>query len=384
MRIKEKKSRPIRNIFFVSLLISVIYYFYQNRPDPVKEVVETVEAVPAPEPKADSETIPGSANGRIQELRPQLKHQIIKLNAYTYCLNRQSNRAMSSWSRYLSWVDPVKGPQADSRHKYGVYMIYEVEPCQERLQKAASLPVKWPEAEVAAEKYEKSLIELHDLLEKAERYYDQEDYEDDQMAGGKAMHDDLMKAYHAYAMADLDLRDAMAPHRRTILLQFEDDSLQQASPSLFHGLQLLGSANLLLEYGKQEELGDIDTTAFKEHLKEFTSSLDNARAWYEANEGGDSQLIYGMSSLISNAEKLQKNSKKLIRALRDYEPPKRQYDTSRFLSIRMTARYKSEVIKVIGSYNSFLSSFNRLTPFRAEIPYPQWPIEVTLPKDIVL
>lgn len=386
MPIKEKKSRPIRNIFFVSLLVSVIYYFYQNQPEPSVVKVETVEAVPEPAPTENPAEVPGSTSGRVQELSPTLKHEVQKLNAYTYCLNRQSSRAMSSWSRYLSWVDPAEGPQVDSRHKYGVYTIYDLAPCQKRLREAEALPVKWPESEAAAATYEQALIALHALLEQAEEYYSQEDYEDDQMAKGKTMHTELMAAYHGYALADSVLRQSLIPHRRDIMLQFESDQLEAESPDLFHGLQLLGAAHMIMELSKQEDPMHIDTTALKEQLQAFELAMEQTEAWQKTAEQGGEKINHQLPNLLNNAERLQKETKKLIRFMRDYEPP-RQSDSEfsrRLRSIRLTTRYRAEVIRTVGAYNSFVSGFNRLAPFRTEVPYPQWPTELFIPKGMTL
>ena len=55
----------------------------------------------------------------------------------------------------------------------------------------------------------KAVVTLEPLLKEADDYYDQENYKDDRMAKGKALHPRLVAAWDAFAAADQTLRTGL-------------------------------------------------------------------------------------------------------------------------------------------------------------------------------
>lgn len=130
---------------------------------------------------------------------------IKKMNAYVECINRLSERAYDSRSRYFSWAGD-KGPTGKERIIYGTYTIYGTSGCKKNVENANSLDPRQPELEAAASAYVEAVVALEPLLEEADDYYEQEDYKDDKMAKGKALHPRLVAAWSAFANADQALR----------------------------------------------------------------------------------------------------------------------------------------------------------------------------------
>ena len=128
-----------------------------------------------------------------------------KTNAYVGCINRQSARAYDSRRRYFSWVSK-NGPTGKERIIYGLYTIYDTSDCRKDVEKANALEPRDAELEAAAAAYAAAVSALEPLLQEAYDYYNQEDYKDDKMAKGRALHPRLIAAWNAFESADKALR----------------------------------------------------------------------------------------------------------------------------------------------------------------------------------
>ncbi len=138
---------------------------------------------------------------------PREELEASKISGYsTDCLNRFSERVYSSRERYLSWADEETGPTGRERIVYGLYTIYDPRRCRAAVGEAARREPSMPDAERAAEAYAAAVERLYPLLARADRYYERETWRDDDMAGGRQMHAELLTAYEAFASADRDLR----------------------------------------------------------------------------------------------------------------------------------------------------------------------------------
>src|SRR5262245_35463650 len=131
-----------------------------------------------------------------------------KLNAYVGCINRLSERSYDSRSRYFSWAAKT-GPTGKERIIYGTYTIYDTSDCKKNVEKANALEPHDAELEAAASAYAEAVGKLEPLLKEADDYYSQENYKDDRMAKGKALHPRLIAAWDAFASADRKLRDGV-------------------------------------------------------------------------------------------------------------------------------------------------------------------------------
>ena len=117
-----------------------------------------------------------------------------KINAYVGCINRLSERSYDSLRRYFEWVGK-NGPTGKERIIYGTYTIYDTADCVKNVEKANALEPRDAEIEAAATAYAKAVAKLAPLLKEADDYYSQENYKDDRMAKGKALHPLLVAAW---------------------------------------------------------------------------------------------------------------------------------------------------------------------------------------------
>ena len=148
---------------------------------------------------------PLAAFAQAQTQSPADKLLTEKLNAYVGCINRLSERSFSSRSRYFSWASQ-KGPTGKERIIYGTYTIYDTSDCRRNVEKANAIEPRDAELEAAASEYADAVSKLEPLLKEADDYYQQENYKDDKMAKGKALHPRLVAAWDAFATADKKLR----------------------------------------------------------------------------------------------------------------------------------------------------------------------------------
>lgn len=115
---------------------------------------------------------------------------IDKMNAYVQFLNR-SMRASESLERYASWVDMKKGPTGKESIVYGLYSLYDVRTEIAAVEAATKAEPKMPELDAAILAYVETYKKIAPAIEKANKYYDRQDYKSDKMEGGKAYHKDI-------------------------------------------------------------------------------------------------------------------------------------------------------------------------------------------------
>jgi hypothetical protein len=124
-----------------------------------------------------------------------------KVNAYVGCINRLSERSYDSRERYFSWVGK-QGPTGKERIIYGLYTIYDTSGCKKNVEQANAVEPRLAELEAAASAYAAAVVALEPLLKEADDYYTQENYKDDGMAKGRALHPRLVAAWDAFGPDD--------------------------------------------------------------------------------------------------------------------------------------------------------------------------------------
>ncbi|MBK6535848.1 MAG: DUF3829 domain-containing protein [Deltaproteobacteria bacterium] len=119
-----------------------------------------------------------------------------KLDPYiTQCLNRFSSSVLRSRRRYLSWTTAVDGPTGRERNVFGLFQVSgNPADCAAAAQRSAQMQPSLPDVEAAAQRYIAALQTVQPVIEQAHAYYSRNNYRDDQMAQGRAMHAPLMQA----------------------------------------------------------------------------------------------------------------------------------------------------------------------------------------------
>jgi hypothetical protein len=282
---------------------------------------------------------------------------LAKLQPYIECLNGFSERAFSSRSRYASWA-AESGPTGKEMNIYGTYTISDPRDCGTKIDAANGQEPHEPALETAGTAYAGSLIALAPLLKEADAYYSAEDYKDDKMAKGKAMHPKLLAAWSDFAKADDKLRDAI----ETLQDQVQQQELAEIEKTEgrarhYFALNLMITAKQLLHVESSDE-GTPDLDKIQAKLQAYeaaTNDLDQ----YAANGKESGIQAAFLPMLVSSAKDYLTTAKKLMRRIRDKTPYStgEKMNLSNHLSGWMV---EGSPPRLIRDYNQLVESFNHL------------------------
>lgn len=271
-----------------------------------------------------------------------------KLNAYVGCINRLSERSYDSRRRYFSWVGK-SGPTGKERIIYGTYTIYDTSDCRKNVEKANALEPRDAELEAAASAYADAVGKLEPLLKEADDYYKQEDYKDDKMAKGRALHPRLVAAWDAFAKADTALRtgvetinDKRAAERLAAIEQSEGKNAR------YHVEAVMISAKRVVRSMETD----------KPNVAAITQAVNDYEALVKSTEklAADGDAKIG-SFFVSNAKSFLTSAKQLMRRIRD-KVPYSQGDKM-MLSSGGGWMVEGSPQRLMRDYNQLVESYNR-------------------------
>jgi hypothetical protein len=270
-----------------------------------------------------------------------------KLNAYIGCINRLSERAYESRKRYFSWASKT-GPTGRERIIYGLYTIYDTADCRNTVEKANALEPRDAALEAAASAYAQAVGRLETLLKDADDYYRQENYKDDRMAKGKALHPQLVAAWDQFASADKALRsgvDVINDRRATERLA-EIES-REGRKARYHVEALMIQAKRLL---RANDSAKPDLAAITQALAEYESLVKATEQF-----SGDGEGKIG-SMFIGNAKSFLTSAKQLMRRIRDNVP----YGTGDKMMLNAGSGWMVEGSpqRLLRDYNQLIEAYN--------------------------
>lgn len=145
-----------------------------------------------PAPAQTPPAAPATADQQQQDAA--LKALLQKKNVYTKLYN-ETLRIADSWSRYLSWVNPQKGPTGKERIIYGLYSV-SIDSINKAAAEASALTTQEPQVpdlDATVRDLIPLLAPVMPVINAADAYYERQDYKDD---GAK-----LARDYHAKLVA---------------------------------------------------------------------------------------------------------------------------------------------------------------------------------------
>ena len=282
-----------------------------------------------------------------QTHRDEARLLTAKLNAYIGCINRLSQRAYQSRSRYFSWASK-KGPTGRERIIYGTYTIYDTSGCKQNVEKANTLAPHDAALEAAGTAYADTVGKLAPLLKEADDYYTQQDYKDDRMAKGKAMHPRLVAAWDAFANADRALRhEVEAINDKRALAQLAEIEKSEGRQSRYYIHATMIHAKRVLH---AEKSAKPDLAAIKQALAEYEATVKAAEQL-----SGDGPKIGSM--FMSNAKSYLVTAKRLMRRMRDHVP----YSSGDKMMLRAGSGWMVEGSppRLSRDYNQLVGAYNR-------------------------
>ena len=271
-----------------------------------------------------------------------------KINAYVGCINRLSERSYASRRRYFEWVGK-DGPTGKERIIYGTYTIYDTSGCRKAVEKANTLEPRDAALEAAASAYADAVGKLEPLLKEADDYYQQQDYKDDKMAKGRAMHPRLVAAWDAFAAADASLRNGVeAINDRRAAESLAEVEQKEGRKAAYHFHALMINAKRVL---RTETSDKPDIAAITQAVAAFEELVKGAEGF-----SGDGPGKIG-SSLISSAKSFLVTSKQLMRRIRDKVP----YSSGDQMMMGGAGAWMVEgsPARLLRDYNQMVDSYNR-------------------------
>jgi len=239
---------------------------------------------------------------------------IEKLNAYVGCLNRISARAFDSRARYFSWA-AKSGPTGRERIIYGLYTITDTSACVKNVEKANTLEPRDAALEAAATAYADAAGKLEPLLKEADDYYEQQNYKDDKMAKGRALHPRLVAAWDAFESADHRLRSGVeAINDRRALEKLAAIEQSEGKQARYHVEALMIHAKRVL---RAQDAKTPDLAAMTQAITDYEETIKGAEQF--AGGGALARDKIG-SFFISNAKSYLVTAKQLMRRIRDHVP----------------------------------------------------------------
>lgn len=145
------------------------------------------------------QTAASSSLGVREIAEADMNGYVAKSNAVVGLLNT-SLRASESWRRYLSWVNPNRGPTGKERIIYGLYSVGEssARDAIAKARESAGAEPAIPALDGATKSLASAFETLVPILNEAEAYYERKDYLSDGMKGGQALHARLVPAAQAF------------------------------------------------------------------------------------------------------------------------------------------------------------------------------------------
>ncbi|MBN3214453.1 YiiG family protein [Pectobacterium polaris] len=278
-----------------------------------------------------------------------------KLNLYIQCFNATHERAHKAMERYTSWVKDMKaGPTGKERVIYGIYSVSEssLKTCNEPLVNAVQSAPAMPALDTAAKDYSATVTAWGQTLQEANAYYSRENYKDDAMARGKAMHGDIVKHYAAFNTASRQFNQALeeANDERQLMQLAEIEKSEGRQFNYWYMATML-SAKQLVNLLTQDNF-DINTATAR--LKAYE---DNADALIELTKQPDTVKPRTWSLMDSPLENYRISAKERLRRVRDKTP---YSQGERMLLENSGWMVEGSADKLIKNYNSLVESSNRM------------------------
>ncbi|HMN73531.1 MAG TPA: YiiG family protein [Rhodoblastus sp.] len=243
-----------------------------------------------------------------------------KLQPYIGCINRLSERSYSSRDRYLSW-SKESGPTGKERIIYGLYTIYDTSDCRKNVEKAAEMAPKNEELEKAGAAYAAAVGALEPLLKEADDYYSQENYKDDRMAKGKAMHPRLMAVWAAFASADKELRGVVQKLNDVSQMEeLADVEKREGRKARWRIMDTMLKAKALNRVEGNGDPAKMDLAKVQELIGSYEASVKALEAYAEEHKDATPGPDRIGSTYVSAAKSYLATAKGLMRRVRDRVP----------------------------------------------------------------
>jgi hypothetical protein len=266
----------------------------------------------------------------------------------TKCFNPYANSVMNSYQRYTSWIKNVDaGPTGKESIVYGLYQIHgDGEDCAKAVNEANAMDPDLPDTEQAADEYSKSLKDVIEKVNEVYAYYDQGDYKDDNFKKGKDAHAGLIQAFKNFEAVDKKFGEQLDDLENKVSQARLDEIRSDPSKNFeYTVVDFNMKAKKIAGYVQHTKYQDMNA----DDLQKMTDDLEPAlNAMKDAGKSKTVASVY-----FNAADDLLKNTKELMRRIRDHKP----FDSVEKEELGTSAGWMVEGSpdKVIYSYNELIN-----------------------------
>jgi Protein of unknown function (DUF3829) len=276
-----------------------------------------------------------------------------KLGEYISCMNGTSKRVVDSRNRYLSWiVDEKVGPTGKERNIYGLYDINSSS-CFSSLDRAKTQAPPLPEVESAAAEYRKALEGLDPIVKQADKYYEQNDYKDDKMAKGKALHPQLMNAFAKFEQVNKGFEDRVTTLNDAVnarqFVRLEKDPSRRLQ---YLSQKALNDGKALIKLTDIAQLKELDLQKYDVAVQTYDKALTELEQYADSHKAEVAKTMM-FSSYLGSAKTFLKSAKELLRRKRDNKDFNKEFFSKS--SPNMVDGHPAQVVE---TYNRMIGDSN--------------------------
>jgi hypothetical protein len=266
----------------------------------------------------------------------------------TKCFNPYANSVMNSYQRYTSWIKNVdQGPTGKESIVYGLYEIHgDGEDCAKAVADANAMEPHVPDTETAADEFSKALKTAIERINEVYKYYDQEDYKDDNFKLGKDSHAGLIQAFKNFEAANKIFADDLDRLENQVSQARLDELKNDPSKNFeYTVVDFNMKAKAVVSYVQHKKYDEMNPDELQRLTEELEPALNAMKV------AGKSRTM--ASTYFSAGDDLVKSTKELSRRLREHKP----FDTIEKQEVGTSAGWMVEGSpdKVIYSYNQLIS-----------------------------
>ena len=194
------------------------------------------------------------------------------------------------------------------------------------------------------------MTKLEPLLREADDYYSQQDYKDDRMAKGKALHPRLVAAWDAFASADQKLRSGVeAINEKSAAVRLAEIERSEGRKARYHVEAVMIHAKRVL---RAQDSAKPDLATITQALNEYETIVKATEQLSGAD--GDAKIN---STFIGSAKSFLTTAKQLMRRIRDKVP----YSSGDKMMLNAGGGWMVEGSppRLQRDYNQLIESYNR-------------------------
>ncbi len=278
-----------------------------------------------------------------------------KANAYIACFNAVGQPILDSFAQYTGWMqDAEAGPTGRETQVRGpgTVLAHHAKPCAAPMVAALAMVPADPHLDAPARAYQASFEDLYGVIEQADRYYQREDYRQDNGVGMRGHHAPLMQAYGAFFAAARAMNAALEKREDdSRMAQLKAIEAAEGRSLAYHRLRIVSEGQQLTRL-LAADAPDLDGA--RTQLTAFQAQLRQA----QDDTVGNGDAMWGQ--VVRAADALERDAQRRIERVQTGTPPTRGGQRV-MQGSSQPDNLQGSAEAVMASYNDLAEMSNRTT-----------------------